>query len=235
MISETQRQMTAEERAMLQTWIISTPKPAGFARSFLVGSGLLVAALLLVVAFVFLLTLRVNLVLFVIVAVILFFVGFGCVFIGGNMISSSLHLWRIRCGLIRGQNPKVEDALRDGRVQVLRVEADSVIHLEEFEDEGSAFLFSVEPSRTLILKGQDIYPVEDSMPSPAQRFEIIRTVVHSIKIGMFSSGTVLKPKFTLPLADCDEDFIWSEQEKIVDEPIDQVLRSLLKPNRTTNP
>ena len=234
MISETQRQMTAEERAMLQTWIISTPKPEGFARSVLVGSGLLVAALLLVVAFVFLLTLRVNLVLLVIAAVIMFFVGFGCVFIGGNMISSTFGLMRIRRNLIKTQNPRIAEALLDGKVRVLSVEADSVVHLEEFEDEGSAFLFSVEPTRTLILKGQDIYPVEQSMPWPAQRFEIIRTVLHDIKVGVVSSGTELVPKFTRPLYDCNEDFIWSEKQEIIDKPVDQVLRSLLKPNRSTN-
>jgi hypothetical protein len=65
----------------------------------------------------------------------------------------------------------MQDALWDGDLVTIHWEIHEAAQIEEFEDEGLHFLFTVEPGKTLCLSGQYLYrPVErGSFPSEQVR------------------------------------------------------------------
>ena len=231
MIRETIRAMTSGERAELESRLTANDPAPGLARPIAIGLGLLAVSFAPVAVFFgWFLPLNAGITLTVVVGVITFLVGFGTVFIGGNMISSVINLRRARRHRASEFDPRIHAALHDGRVKVLAVEASSVVFFEQFEDEGDGYLFEAGPISCLILKGQEACPESEGMPWPASHFEIVSTAVSDIRIGLFSSGDRLVPRATIPLSETNEDFLWDERLEVVSKPVNEVLQSLLKPD-----
>ncbi len=231
MIAESIRPMNDLERKALESWIANEAAPKGFAKSLWSGLGLVGLALaLLVLFFGWILPGDPPMWIVVPVAVFCFFCGLGCFFFGGNMIFGAMRMRSYRKRAILEGNPRIKAALDDGKVKVLSVTASSVVFFEQFEDEGDGYLFEAGPTSCVIFKDQESYPADERMPWPARHFEFITTAESDIRIGLFSSGELLTPRLTIPLAETCEDFVWDARLEVLNKSADEVLRGLLKPN-----
>ena len=130
--------------------------------------------------------------------------------------------------------PLIESALREGLVSSKKVSASSVIVIEEFEDEGSGYLFDVGNTQTLLLKGQTYYPIVDDNPWPNSDFEIVRTTDGKYELGLFCTGHELKPDRTFQTEDCIDNFVWDAKEELFSELPDEVLKRILKPKKVNS-
>lgn len=196
-------------------------------RDLLVGVGLYAATAGCAALLILVLQLHLPPVVAGILAAIPVLAGIITFFFGANMIAGA---FRFRAYGRRHRNntvPKLQEALEDGRVEVTRVVASAVIVLEESEDEGTGYLFDVGNGQTLLLKGQEYEPVRGEPGWTNTEFEIVRTARHSLWVGLFCSGAELRPLKTIPLAQCDQEFIWSSHEKVLEGNPEQVLATLI--------
>jgi hypothetical protein len=131
----------------------------------------------------------------------------------------------------RDDAPRIRAALEHGKVLSKQVAARSVVVIEEYEDEGNGYIFDLGEGRSLLLKGQQYFPIDHKMPWPASRLEIVRSADAGIWIGIFSSGESLTPCRTLKTEDCNDDFIWAEMEEVVQGEPDDVLAKILKASK----
>jgi hypothetical protein len=147
-------------------------------------------------------------------------------FFGVNMVLGFFR-WRGYAKRFRRKvNPKVQEALADGRVEVKRVEAKDVIELEEFEDEGPGWIFDLGDGQCLVLKGQTFYPTNEQSPWPNDQFELVRTSKHGLQVGIFCSGKLLEPSQRISTAEFPEEFIWGEMEATFQGSPAQVVKVL---------
>ena len=123
--------------------------------------------------------------------------------------------------------PEIKKALQDGMVSVKKVTASAVIELVEFEDEGGGYVFDLGDNQSLFLKGQHIIPVSEEMPWPNSEFEIVRSIIGDLWIGIFCHGKILTPIRTIELSGCREDVVWMSCEDVVEEYSDSFASSLL--------
>lgn len=99
---------------------------------------------------------------------------------------------------LRAAVHRFEDALRRNEVQEIRIQSDSLVELEEIEDEGACFAFQLNDHRIVFVSGQDYYP---SARFPSNDFSVIRvfdsrgSLVQEL---IEKRGSKLKPKRSIP-------------------------------------
>ena len=221
--------MTPAERKSLQERIgaaspVSTRDTLKWTAIWTVGLVSLIGLVVLILAF---LT-RINAVLAGVVAAIPILAAIICLYCLIVVISGHLHWRRVFRDFNRNTVPLLKRSLERGEVRARRVVASSVIEIEEFEDEGSGYIFAIGGGRSLLLKGQQYSPIEESMPWPASEFELVRSADGDVWIGLFSKGALLEPMKTVPMEQCTPDFVWSEREDVLEDEPPAVLRGVLE-------
>ena len=124
--------------------------------------------------------------------------------------------------------PAVRRVLEEGRVASRDVTASDVYEIQECEDEGPGYIFAIGDGKCLLLKGQKYAPEEDRMPWPARQFALVRSIDGQLWIGLFSSGETLSPSRTIEMAECTEEFIWSDREAVLDGQPEDILKGIKK-------
>ncbi|HLX60881.1 MAG TPA: hypothetical protein VKX17_06325 [Planctomycetota bacterium] len=146
--------------------------------------------------------------------------------------------------------PNIEETLHIGMVSSKKISATSVVVIRGCEDD-DAYIFDVGDSKALLLKGvmycsckedMDVEYVRSSAGKteygfrfcsqkvwPNSDFEIVRTIDGKTEIGAFCSGKELTPIQTIDAQECVEEIYWSFEDKLVCEPLDAVLKKLMKP------
>ena len=67
-----------------------------------------------------------------------------------------------------------QDDLAGGVAEVTRFHATKAIRVEELEDEGSGYFLHLGDDRTLFLRGQHLFDLEENKRFPCSEFEVIR-------------------------------------------------------------
>lgn len=102
--------------------------------------------------------------------------------------------WMNKSGEI-GWNKKVENEIKNGKAQVLKIETDKVFKRKETYDLGSGFYIKLSENETLYLQGQYFDELQYSRKFPNTDFEIVRTkVTLNELIDIKSFGKYLKPE-----------------------------------------
>ena len=156
--------------------------------------------------------------------------GLICLYALIAVITGHVRWSRYHKGFTRNTLPKLQSALKEGRVDVKRVAALGVIEIAELEDEGPGYLFDVGDGMTLSLKGQRYVPAEasDDRHWPNTDFEIVRSATEHLWIGIFCSGKPLQPVAVIESTKCKDDVLWSEREELLQGTPEAVLKTLLK-------
>jgi hypothetical protein len=229
MIDEFTREMSAQEREYLQERINS--KPLVSLTDTLKWSVIWSVSLVGLIAFAALLfafLAEVNELLASVAAGIAMLPGIICLYCLLAVISSYFRWRRDFHDFKRNRLPLLKQAFERGVVHTKRVTASSVIVIQEFEDEGSGYIFDIGDGKSLLLKGQWCFPFEESMPWPASEFEMVRTVDGVIWLGLFSRRDRLAPIKTIPIDECTMEFAWSDREEVLNGDPETVLRGVLK-------
>jgi len=92
-------------------------------------------------------------------------------------------------------NKKVENEIKFGKAQVLRIETEKVIKRNETYDLGSGFYIKISERETLYLQGQYLDELQYSRKFPNTEFEIVRSnLTLNELISIYSFGKYLKPE-----------------------------------------
>ena len=102
--------------------------------------------------------------------------------------------WMNKNGEI-GWNRKVENEIKNGKAQVLKIETEKVFKRKETFDLGSGFYIKISRNETLFLQGQYFDELQYSRKFPNTEFEIIKTnLTLNELISINSLGKYLKPE-----------------------------------------
>jgi cell division protein FtsB len=102
--------------------------------------------------------------------------------------------WMNRNGQI-GWNKKIENEIKNGKAQILKIETDKVFKRKETYDLGSGFYIKISDNQTLFLQGQYFDQLQYSRKFPNTDFEIVRTNLNFNElIDIKSFGKYLKPE-----------------------------------------
>ncbi|WP_281638238.1 hypothetical protein [Flavobacterium marginilacus] len=102
--------------------------------------------------------------------------------------------WMNKNGEI-GWNRKVENEIKNGKAQVLKIETEKVFKRNETYDLGSGFYIKISENKTLFLQGQYFDQLQYSRKFPNTEFEIVKTnLTHNNLITINSFGQYLKPE-----------------------------------------
>ena len=94
-----------------------------------------------------------------------------------------------------GWNRKVENEIKNGKAQVLKIETEKVFKRKETYDLGSGFYIKISENETLYLQGQYFDELQFSRKFPNTDFEIVRTKLNFNElIDIKSFGKYLKPE-----------------------------------------
>lgn len=166
MIEEYVREMTAEERASLQSALRPPPAIARRSRSISTEAWGLAGVWVLTLVVIALAGGR-NIGGFVFAAAV------GGIVVGYHLVSAARRNARRREygeRYMEQRHPELARVLEDGRVTVKRVRAVAVVEIEPIEDEGTGYVFDLGDGRVLFLKGQDYFPADDGAPWPNTEF-----------------------------------------------------------------
>jgi len=156
-------------------------------------------------------------------------VGIGAFYLACLVISSHIHWSRYAKRFALEDAPAFRAALEKGEAYVCQVKSESAVVIQQFEDEGSAYIFDLGDGTSLYLRGQWYFPDDDDAPWPARDFEIVRTAPKGILVGVFP-GLEPVPKIReVSMAEMPESFWWSERpetETILTGSPDEILVSL---------
>jgi hypothetical protein len=225
-LTTTTRQLNPDERSFLEGVCDEGAKNPMKPSELGLGIGLTAGAILCGVGLVATLASQKNQLLMFIAAPVLVIAGIILFFFGANMVLSFFR-WRGHAKQFRkAVNPKVKESLNDGRAEVTHVEATAVIEIEEFEDEGSGWVFDLGDERCLVLKGQKFTPTEGDAPWPNTSFEMVRTVKHGLWVGIFCAGKPLTPVQRIPTSEFPEKFVWGEMESVQKGTLREVVNRL---------
>jgi hypothetical protein len=231
MIKELTRRMNEAERSLLTEWVTDVQPFITFRDtvkwSIVWSGGLLCCGLLAACMFLFDLSPVGGAIVGAIVGGPLAIIGVICLYVLIRMWSGYIHWSAIHRSFIRNDLPELKQALLTGMVTVKKICAKAVIELEEFEDEGGGYIFDIGDGQVLFLKGQQYFPVNDEMPWPNTRFEIVRTNPGNRWVGIFCYGGELPPLRTIQTSECNEDVVWAEHEEIADGDLESFAKSLL--------
>ncbi|MFC1834625.1 hypothetical protein ACFL2Q_07820 [Thermodesulfobacteriota bacterium] len=225
MYQEVTRDMSERERQLLRKWLDATPRVArtqAITRvlALLVGIALLTAVEIYAAAH------STSTILHCVIAVAFILQTSFCVIVVIDLIRDCFRR-RSYVAFSRRTNPLIRKALDEGKVLSKKVTASSVICIDAFEDEGSAYVFEVEEGRSLLLKGQEYsYADEEDMPWPASEFEIVRSLDGEIWIRLFSTGKELEPLRCVGMENCTEEFACSWKEEVINNTPSEILESL---------
>ena len=102
--------------------------------------------------------------------------------------------WMNKIGEI-GWNKKIENEIKNGKAQVLKIETEKVFKRKETYDLGSGFYIKISENETLYLQGQYFDELQYSRKFPNTEFEIVRTKLNLNElIDIKSFGKYLKPE-----------------------------------------
>lgn len=118
--------------------------------------------------------------------------------------------------------------LEDGRAAVTRVRATAVVEIEPLEDEGTGYVFDVGEGRVLFIKGPDYFPSDDGVPWPNTDFEIVRAAADSRLLDVHCHGAALAPLRVVPRDDVDPQRGWDEREEVLEMSVDDAVRTILR-------
>ena len=228
MYEELTRTMNEQERSLLTELVANAEPPpalAGTVKWLFVWTGGIVLCALAATA---LISLGVNPVIIGIIGGPLAIAGIICLYAVITLIGQYHHCSRIHRDFMRHEAPQIQKALENGNVFVKKVSANAVIEIVELEDEGSGYIYDVGHGKTLFLKGQRFFPVNEDMRWPNSEFEIVRTVHGDVWIGIFCSGNELTPVRVLETSECIDDVVWAEREEVLEGEIDQFAKSITK-------
>lgn len=228
MIQESVREMTAEERALLEPALRPTPAgdraPSRRAIAW-AAIGLAVFAVALAV----LLVVRPG-----------GMEPYALLLVGATIASAvRLRFAAVAHGRARTQRAWVDAyaannareiarILEDGRVTVRRVRAVAVVELESMEDEGTGYLYDLGDGRTLFLKGQDYEPFDEDAPWPATEFEIVRAAHNGRFVELVARGRALRPLRVVGRGELDPQAAWDEREEVLEMGLDDALKTVLR-------
>lgn len=102
--------------------------------------------------------------------------------------------WMNKNGEI-GWNKKVENEIKNGQAQVLKIQTDKVFKRKQTWDLGSGFYIKISDNQTLFLQGQYLDELQYGRKFPNTDFEIVRTnLTFNELIDIKSFGKYLKPE-----------------------------------------
>ena len=102
--------------------------------------------------------------------------------------------WMNKNGEI-GWNKKVENEIKNGKAQVLKIQTDKVFKRKQTYDLGSGFYIKISDNETLFLQGQYFDELQYGRKFPNTDFEIVRTkLTFNELIDIKSFGEYLKPE-----------------------------------------
>jgi hypothetical protein len=226
MIEESVREMTAEERASLQ----SAPRPMPTrTRQTVLGSiepETWVTAGVALVAGAGIAVVGAKSIASAVIAVTAG-VALGGVPLARAALRESRRL-KFAEGYMAGRDRELAAMLEDGRVTVKRVRAVAVVEIEPIEDEGMGYVFDLGDGRVLFLKGQDYDVADDDAPWPNTEFEIVRAATGGTMLGLLCHGAALRPLRVIPRDDVDPRKGWDEREEVLHMSMDEAMRSVLR-------
>jgi hypothetical protein len=92
-------------------------------------------------------------------------------------------------------NKTVENEIKNGKAQVLKIKTEKVIKRKDPEDFGSGFYLKIDENKTIFLQGQYLDELQYSRKFPNTDFEIVRTKLSFNElIDINSFGKYLKPE-----------------------------------------
>ena len=142
-----------------------------------------------------------------------FLVGIFSFYLAYLVASSYFHRARRGAQFRREDAPKLETALKDGQASVCRVVSESVIVIEEFEDEGSAYVYDLGDGTSFYLRGQEYYPEDERAPWPAREFEIVRTKQGGRLVAIFPGREPVPEVRMIPMTEMPESFALANEPK----------------------
>jgi hypothetical protein len=107
-------------------------------------------------------------------------------------ISLVLH-WMKKSGEL-DWNKIIEDDIKNGYAEVLKIQTDRVVKRKDPEDFGSGFYLKIDENKTLFLQGQYFDELQYARKFPNTNFEIVRKNLDKELISIFSTGKYLKPE-----------------------------------------
>jgi hypothetical protein len=157
---------------------------------------------------------------------------------GGLIVSAAIHNVRnrkfnaavqaSRKAYAARMDRELARVLEDGRVTVQRVRAVAVVEIEALEDEGTGYVFDVGDGRVLFIKGPDYFPSADGMAWPNTDFEIVRAAADGRRLDIHCHGTALPPLRVIPKDDVDPERGWDERAEVLDMSVDNAVRTALR-------
>ncbi|SFC93937.1 hypothetical protein SAMN04487907_1184 [Zunongwangia mangrovi] len=132
--------------------------------------------------------------------------------------------WMNKNGEI-GWNKKVENEIKNGKAQVLKIHTDKVFKRKQTYDLGSGFYIKISDNQTLFLQGQYFDELQYGRKFPNTDFEIVLTkLTFNELIDVKSFGKYLKPEKKLK-AFTKEQFDKNEVHRdgdLLEIPIEQI-------------
>ena len=156
-------------------------------------------------------------------------VGILSLYFAYMIISGHFHWSRYARRFRRKDAPKIQAALEDGLAAVWRVTSDRAIVIEEYEDEGSVYIYDLGDGTSLYLRGQEYFPEDHDAPWPARQFEIVRASLDGRLVGIFTGREPVPQVRTIPMAEMPKSFLFSDEprtETIFPGQPDEILRKL---------
>lgn len=102
--------------------------------------------------------------------------------------------WMRKNGEI-GWNKKVDNEIKNGKAQILKIQTDKVYKRKESFDLGSGFYLKISENETLFLQGQYLNELEYSRKFPNSEFEVVSTALTLNElIGITPLGEYLNPE-----------------------------------------
>jgi hypothetical protein len=167
--------------------------------------------------------------LWLVVIPVAFVIGILAFYFAYMLVSSYFHWSRNARRFAREDDPKIRAALEDGLALVCRVSTDCAIVIEQYEDEGSAFIYDLGDGTSFYLRGQEYYPEDNGAPWPARQFEIVRTRLDRRLVGIFTGNEAVPQVRTVSMAEMPHGFSFSDDPKtetILPGQPDEILKRL---------
>jgi hypothetical protein len=137
-------------------------------------------------------------------------VGILAFYVASSIVIGHFHWSRFAKQFAMNSGPAIREALDNGQAFVCRVRSDSVVVVQEDEDEGSAYIFDLGDGSSLYLRGQEYFPDLESSPWPAGQFEIVRTKVDRLLVGVFAGSEPVADIREVRMSEMPESFWFAD-------------------------
>lgn len=137
-------------------------------------------------------------------------VGIIAFYVSSSIVIGHVHWSRFAKQFALNNAPAIRKALDNGQAFVCRVRSDSVVVVQEDEDEGSAYIFDLGDGSSLYLRGQEYFPEIESSPWPARQFEIVRTKVDRLLVGVFAGSEPVADIREVRISEMPESFWFAD-------------------------